>query len=243
MSIFSYMVIKNEMDRYLRLAVKELMRHVDGLVIYDDRSDDLTTENMREICGLGNVTFMIRDWLSFSFLENEAEFRQDAWTLMEKAFRPRQDDWILTLDADEFLRSSLPLRQICSETSPEVQALRCRVHEMWGTGDDDQIRVDGFWPTIEATRLCRYDPGARFRTVDSEGRRLPMGRGSLPEVGRTDKDSRFDILHYGYASAEDREIKYRRYSARQGHTPRHVRSIIEPPILAPLQGVGYAAIT
>jgi hypothetical protein len=231
MNIYSYMITKDEKDRYLFDAVKSLTSHVDGLLLYDDQSQDMTAADWRTLAGFGNVNVIIRGNARASFTEDESGFRQDAWTTMVGLFRPRLGDWIITLDADEFLRTTKPLPDICTETSSDIDVLRCKVQEVWGP---DQIRIDGFWDTISAARLCRFQSGSKFANVN-------QGGGSIPLINVREQSSKdFDILHYGYFRPEDRAKKHERYVNTKGHNPKHIQSIIERPVLAPLPRLGYA---
>lgn len=222
MKIYSYVVTKNEADRYLKDCLTSLKEQVDGVCVYDDQSDDDTVDVLRDL----NIPHVIRSNIAPSFMEDESVFRQQAWNLMEALFSPKYGDWILTLDADEFLRINGSLHGICDEaTELTYDALWMHVHEMWGP---DQIRIDGYWPTIEALRLVSYRPNGKF---------LPrkQGGGSIPSYpANVFRTNLADILHYGYFNPDDRMPKYQRYSDTVGHSSQHINSIIEQPMLAQL---------
>lgn len=230
MNIFGYMVVKNELGRYLRESVKYFADAVDGLLIYDDRSDDLTPELIKELVPAKNTTFLIRPPGSPSFADSESDFRQEAWDMMVRHLKPRSDDWILTLDADEFLRMRTPdsLRQACrNATEDNFDGLWMHVHEVWGRDDwRPLVRTDGWWGEISALRLCRYQPKGVFKGQF-------LGGGSLPDnIHRPGRTQEVEILHFGYMTQEDREAKYRRYLGTPGHNPRHINSILQQPVLA-----------
>jgi glycosyltransferase involved in cell wall biosynthesis len=221
MNIYGYMITKNEADRYLEDALYSMSQNTDGFVVFDDRSTDDTPKVVEKF----RVPYKIAAGPSFS--DHEAMFREQAWRFMEVHFKPRLGDWILTLDADETLRTSVPLKEICRRAERESQdALWMHVHELWGP---NAIRIDGAWGTIRALRLAAYKPNGRF-----EKKQNKMGGGSLPDytknVGAT---NRAEILHSGYLKAEDRKAKYERYSQTQGrHVRRHIDSILTEPMLA-----------
>lgn len=225
MRILSYMVVRNEADRYARQSISSVQEHVDGLFIYDDRSDDETVELLNEL----KVSYLIRPANEPSFIEDESAFRNQAWRRMEKLLRPRQGDWILTLDADEVIRMRHPLRQICTEIADRnCVATWMHVHEMW---NETQIRTDGYWAQIRAKRLAIYEPHGEFQTFEDHR----LGGGSLPVLkGEVWTTEDAEILHYGYAKERDRGAKYARYKNKTGHASRHIESILQPPILAPL---------
>lgn len=225
MRVFSYMVTRNEADRYLRQSIQSAQEHTDGFFIYDDRSDDGTIELLQEL----KVQHFIRPPNDLSFVENEADFRNQAWQRMAKLLGTRDGDWIFTLDADEILRTNIPLREICEDLDQRgYVAAWMHVHEMWTEG---QIRTDGYWGQIRAKRLGKYQPHGQFQTFEQHR----FGGGSLPiihgEVGTTETA---DILHYGYTKDRDKKMKYERYRNVPGHNHTHVESILGTPVLAPL---------
>lgn len=225
MRILSYLITKNEAGRYLEQTVHNLREHVDELIVYDDRSDDNTVQILQDL----KVNYFIRPSLELSFLENEADFREQAWERMENLLDPRHQDWVLSLDADEVLRTSRNLHDICAEATQQGHGgLRMHIHEMW---TPTQIRTDGWWDQTTGVRLSEYMPGSHFRSFETHR----FGGGSLPVfTGPVADLTEADILHYGYTRQEDREAKYQRYKGRLGHNPRHIDSILATPMLAEL---------
>jgi hypothetical protein len=55
-----------------------------------------------------------------------------------------------------------------------------------------------------------------------------MACGSEPLYARKNPANQFDIkmLHFGYATEEDRLEKYDRYISRPGHNISHIKSIV-----------------
>lgn len=229
MDMYGYMVTYNEGDRYLREAIESLKGQVAGLFVYDDQSTDNTVDILQEL----KLPHLVRPAGRPSFLEHEGVFRQDAWSRMTSMFSPKSGDWIITLDADEQLRSCCPLRDVAATAQDQGEnGTWMQVREMWAK---DQMRVDGFWGGIKALRLCAFKPDGLFKTFRQNGDPIRMGGGSLPDyVDRPGKTTLADILHYGYYDPEGRPAKMKRYSAVPGHNPRHIRSIMQPPMLAPL---------
>lgn len=227
------MVTRNEAGRYLKEAVDSIRPLVDNLFVYDDRSTDETAIRLAE----WKVPHIVRKRSHPSFLDNEDVFRQNAWERMEAMFGPRPGDWIITLDADEQLRTSHELITLAQNARDMGQdALWMHVHEVWEEG---KIRVDGFWPSIKALRFCEWKPDATFkhRRTDEGPVHQQMGGGSLPDyVSNPGRTHLADILHFGYFRASERQRKMERYlSIRDsGHNKRHLKSIITTPTLAPL---------
>ena len=221
MNIFSYIVTKNEAGRYLEDTLSSLREQVDGICVFDDRSDDNTVEILKNL----RIPHMINSW-GRPFLDDESAFRERAWRFMEDLFEPLPGDWILTLDADEALREKRSLQEVCVQAHVTGQdALWMHVHELWSP---TEIRTDGYWGTIRALRLAAWKANGKFAPKK-------MGGGSLPDyIQNAGETSDLDILHYGYVRQEDREAKHARYSGTSGHSSRHISSILQSPTLAQL---------
>jgi glycosyltransferase involved in cell wall biosynthesis len=219
------MVTHNEAGRYLRPCLEWLAKAVDKIVIYDDRSTDRTVE----ICEERGCTVHVREGTVPAFVVNEAEFRSAAWRTL--AAEVDRGDWILCIDADEFLvatngeteRGELDR---LAEMSFGSDGYQLGVREVFDVVDGiPMIRVDNFWGSISGVRYVEWTPDAAF--PDKK-----MGCGSVPAaIQHTTMAPGIDILHYGYTSLLDRESKYNRYSRRAGHNPKHIASILTTPTL------------
>jgi glycosyltransferase involved in cell wall biosynthesis len=242
MRIIGHMVTRNEMGRYLPAAIHELRSHVTDIVAFDDRSDDGTYEYL----AAHDVTVGRRSGGS-SFASHEGQFRQAAWDFLASAAEPEAGDWILCLDADEFLSlGTFPsleqaLREIPFFTHNDVTALMLSIDEVFDVAPDGTplIRIDGFWGKISACRLVRWRGGGEFRSVASGGGSVPNAWARHPVKLLNPR-----ILHLGYATMADRQAKYERYRGTTGHSPRHIASIKERGQLVPFgQGVPPALAT
>lgn len=207
---------RNEADRYLLDCMKWNGEKLDDVFVYDDQSTDDTAQIARD-CGA--VVEVRRDEV-IPFAVNEGAFRLAAWRAMEREMSPAIGDWIICLDADEFLIGDPPDFFV----GRHEQALRVRVHECFGEDDAGypKIRTDGFWGDIWGARFGRYLTGCAHTPE-------PLGGGSLPkeldDVAVTTEG--ISILHYGYYEASDRDRKYHEYSANIGrHSRSHVDSIM-----------------
>lgn len=235
MNIYGHMVAYNEADRYLSDVLIWHARFLDGFHVYDDDSTDLTFEIADQA---PNTVAESRPEGVSSFLEDESSFRQAAWESMERMLRPTSEDWILCIDADEFLVSDSDERaglEGLIEAASAVGAVKLKIDEIFAVSSDGLPwkRVDGFWDEISGVRLVRYVPGSVFKA-------RKMGGGSVPVLGpdapldMTQEPTR--ILHYGYARAEDQAEKYLRYSNldNNGHSRKHINSILDEPTLEPV---------
>lgn len=232
--IIAQMVVRNEADKYLQSCLEWNRQWWDELHVYDDRSTDDTPN----ICSkFGYVTERPED--APSFLEDEGQFRQDAWRHMEETVLPSEDDWVFALDADEFLVGTLNrwdpkdgLRLLIN-ASVELnrESVPIPVPEVWEHVVTPMVRTDGYWAKNKNERLVRYRRGATFR----EG----MGSGSVPESKRKTLNSVYavSLLHYGYTIDGAAEAKYELYSKNPGrHNPKHIESIVATPELSEWTG-------
>lgn len=219
------MVTHNEAGRYLRHALGWLDKVVDKIVVYDDRSTDRTVEIARE---LGCVVH-VREGTVPSFIINEGEFRTAAWLTL--APEVDKGDWVLCIDADEFLiatngeteRGELDR---LAEMAFGSDGYTLNVREVFDVQDGNpMVRVDNFWAAITGVRFVEWTPEATF--PDQK-----MGCGSVPAaIQHTTMAPGLDILHYGYAAPADRQTKHDRYTRRAGHNPKHIASILTKPTL------------
>lgn len=229
MNIYSYLVTRNEAGRYLKTVLDGIVGWADGLVVYDDQSTDETVQIVRHF---GGVTCFVRPDDVPSFMEHEAQFREAAWRAMEDALKPQSGDWIVTLDADEFLRRPPSRRALQRLATIGFDGVRSPVHECWGSQDGDlQIRTDGFWGKITAVRACLWQPDGVFADRSLAG-------GSVPSyVTKIANTNDISIVHLGYFRAEDRQSKYERYVGKPGHNPKHISSILAKPTLDILENI------
>jgi hypothetical protein len=235
--ILGHMVTHNEMGRYLTTTIPWLASLVDDIHVYDDRSDDGTYEYLQR----AGVAVEQRPQSAVSFRENEGRFRGGAWQRLDARLRPRSRDWILCVDADEFVvpaitdatsgRTDLQTAITNARLSGQ-QAVSFVVAEIFGFGDDGwpAQRIDGFWGSIRACRLVAWRSGGYFPPRNSAG--------SVPESWHHGYDPvrGLQILHLGYARQEDRVAKTQRYLASSSHNLGHVMSILDTPTLVPWDG-------
>lgn len=218
MRIYGLMVTRNEADRYLHSSISWLKTQVDEVFVYDDRSTDGTIGVARD----AGAHVEIRPLDDPSFLDDESLFRQASWDALGAHGDLTTDDWVVIVDADEFLVGEVDLRTMLAENP--TYGIQVKVNEVFlGSEDVLYIRTDGSWGNIWTVPFIRYTSERKIRQVG-----LGCTRGPLPEEGLIVDDP--SILHFGYLQKQDREEKYSRYSGRRGHNPRHIRSILTPGI-------------
>lgn len=232
--ILGMMCVRNEGDRYLA-HVLDWHSFLDGVFVYDDQSTDDTVACARE-WGASQVIERTNDVPSF--MQHEGEFRQAAWEQFEISMHPQLGDWVLSIDADEFWEPAYgsPRERlddaVCVAKAGDSNGVTLNVVEVFDVDREGKTwrRTDGFWGTITATRLFAYQLGGRIANRE-------MGCGSVPTYVSTagHPTTTGALVHYGYATPDDRQAKFLRYSNHRnnGHNPQHIASIIEQPFLTP----------
>jgi glycosyltransferase involved in cell wall biosynthesis len=224
--ILAHLVARNEADRYLDAVLAAL--RVDAIHLYDDGSTDDTVA----IAQARGAVVSSRRLEVPAFMEDEGAFRQAAWHAMVDAIQPSAGDWVLTLDCDELVvAKGEPAWAMEAAVLTALEAgavgVRLPIPEIWELGGKPRQRLDGFWAGLSAPRLFAYRPGGRFRSG--------LACGSVPTYvtgGYISPDNcGLTIAHLGYADAEDRLQKYRRYAGLPCHNPSHISSICAPPRL------------
>lgn len=226
MRVFSITVTRNEADRYLAEVLDTLAGFVDHRFVYDDQSTDATVD----LAIAAGCEVWSRGDGTPSFLEHEGAFRQAAWRVFETTMTPAPEDWVLSVDADEFLATAhdraTVLRDIAA-TAGDRYSATIRIPEVFGADGDGcpLIRTDGFWNTIAARRFFRYEPGGHFRDKAMGCGSEPTYVNAHPTIAKLDDPV---LLHYGYAAEADRRTKHTRYTtlADHGHSSTHVQSIL-----------------
>ncbi len=222
------LVTHNESSRYLSPCLDWVTKFTDEIVVYDDRSVDSTVS----VCAAAGAIVRIRPQEAPSFLSHEGQFRADGWQTL-KMVSPTKDDWILCIDADEFVVSTNGettrghLERL-AETADNMDGYRLNFHEVFSIDHDGipQIRQDGYWSNVTGIRFCRW--------IDGPFPDRRQGCGSVPAAVQHVSDaSGIDILHYGYATAGDRYNKHQRYTEHSGHNPAHIASILGQARLTP----------
>lgn len=231
MRLFALMPTKNEAGRYLAANLVWHQSIFDVIFVFDDRSDD-GTPHLAEALG---AQVMVRPDGVPSFLEHEGRFRQAAWDALIEGYNLNEDDWVMAIDADEFLVCEQPYGLEMFNTAVKAQqsghlSVQIPVPEVFDQTPEGVplIRTDGFWPNQHSARFVRFQPDGKYRDAE-------MASGQVPAYAMQNsapKNHDLAILHYGYCDLADRIAKYERYSAIQtGHNPAHIASILETPTL------------
>lgn len=231
MRVIGHMVTRNEHGRWLTDTLPWLLEICAGHVaVYDDQSTDETVAYAES----RGAAVARREDIVPSFANHEGVFRWAGWRFLEQSQTPRPGDWILAVDADELLLSKT--------AGGDLLVVIHQLHEAIATAEHDRqtsiafnvaevfsfdsmgwplVRFDGYWGTINACRLAKWQPGGTFDARREGGGSLPSGWAHNARLATA-----LEIFHLGYAREEDRYAKRERYSEGTGHNPRHVASIL-----------------
>lgn len=222
------LVVKNELGRYLPECIGHLREFVDHIVVLDDGSTDRTGEWLDDNAdGKMSVTHLEPEDGFFSGHEGRKRQRLLDLTLAQ------EPDWVLNIDADEFISDGDKVRDYITNQPRFVGTLP--MEEVWAAEKSAlKIRMDGGWrphpvPCLWSASLS----GMRGRPLQITNNALACGR--EPEVvrryyGRA-RPTGSSILHFGWANRSERQSRYERYVTADGgrfHRNSHLDSIMWP---------------
>lgn len=230
MRLVASLITKNEMDRYLPLAVGHLTSYCDEIRVLDDGSTDGTYEWLAEREGMG--VRVLRN-PGPAFFEHEGRARQNLldWTLEA---RP---DYVLSIDADEFVGDPELLRE--SLTGMPVYTLH--LVEAWKINHGGiSIRVDGLWGPRRVPIVYQV-PRLASRQWTIADRALACGREPTAVVKQAARAPHIDteVFHFGWTRVAERQRRAERYFEHDGgkfHQNRHLQSILFPDNKVGLKG-------
>ena len=214
------MIVKNELDRYLTLAVEHLLTFCDEIRVLDDFSDDGTYEWLLARDGVYVLTNPGESFLTF---ESDARNELLKWTMVG------DPDYVLSIDADEFVGNPQLIRKIVDSPLP-APVYTLDMEEVWRVDQNLHIRTDGAWKS----RLCPIlwkAPETLTREWMIPPRKLACGR--EPQKVRRTKFQRSGspVYHFGWANVPERQARAERYFEHdQGkfHRDQHLQSILWP---------------
>jgi glycosyltransferase involved in cell wall biosynthesis len=242
MSLVASMIVKNEMGRYLPLAVRHLLTYVDEIRVLDDGSDDGTFEWLVE--ETDERVSVLRN-SGPSFFEHEGRARQTLldWVLQSKA------DYCLGIDADEFIGDPAVIRDVLAEGTEAVYLLS--LVEAWKADHGGiSIRVDGLWGARKVPMLYQL-PSTPPRRGNQRGwqiqnKQLACGREPIIVI-RSSRHAPLlstEVFHFGWTNESGRQARAERYFEHDGgnfHADRHLQSILFPDSKVALRGQVWPA--
>lgn len=236
MRVAASLIVHNELDRYLIPCLMHLQKWVDVIVILDDNSTDGTQDVLRGLTW--DCEVVVRGNESVTFRENEGAARS---TLSELTLE-QQPDWVLAIDADEFVGNGTQVRE-CLETDNGPLVWKLCMSEVWKVNSEKMyIRIDGGWRPHEAPILWSTRIAGQHGIQAKE---LASGRVSsevLRENSRRAGVTGQQVFHFGWTSEPERERRWRRYHEQDGgrfHASQHIASIMYPDERVHLCGQGW----
>jgi glycosyltransferase involved in cell wall biosynthesis len=229
------MIVKNEMNRYLPLAVSHLLTYVDEVRVLDDGSDDGTYEWLLETEGVK----VLRN-PGPSFFEHEGRARQNLldWVRKSKA------DYALGIDADEFVGEPAVIRETMAAATMPVYLLQ--LVEVWKIDlGGISVRVDGLWGPRKVPMLYQLPKGrGTGRDWKIQDKQLACGREPIAVVKASRGAPLLDtqIFHFGWTHESERQARAERYFEHDGgqfHASRHLQSILFPDNKVSLRGYAW----
>lgn len=231
MKLVASLIVRNELDRYLGLAIEHLQQYTDEIRVLDDGSTDGSGEYLRD----QGVSVLVNDGPTFK--EHEGAARQRLLTHTMGA----EPDWILAIDADEFVGDPYRLRAAIEDSSSRGRlgppAYTLDMQEVWeATPEILGIRTDGGWRPHGCPILFRVPtlPQERRQGWKINPKRLACGR--EPMIVRRNyglaRASGSAVLHFGWARESERQARYEHYVELDGgryHANSHIQSIVAPP--------------
>jgi glycosyltransferase involved in cell wall biosynthesis len=212
------MIVKDEMKRYLPLAVDHLLTYVDEIRVLDDSSTDGTYEYLEAKDGVN----VMRN-PGPAFFEHEGKARQYLykWTLQGLP------DYVLAIDADEFVTDPTYLRAAMEQGAPVYTLSLVEAWAVSNRGID--IRVDGLWGPRKIPIL--YQIIRQSRNWRIAQKQLACGREPEQVIQRARRAtaSGSSVIHFGWANEAERTVRAQRYYDHdQGkfHQNRHLQSIL-----------------
>ena len=197
--VFS-MIVHNEADKYLSKVLESVKTFADDVLIIDDAS----TDNTAEVCE--NI---LKDF-PHTIIKNKKSMFKTEYKLRMKQWKETlklNPGWIMTLDADEIPEASFKdtIKELIKIDNIDVYNFR--LFDMW---NDKEYREDKYWSLHQRymTRLIRYQPKFKykFKKTNQHCGTFPK---NINELVNANMDVR--IKHYGWATPEIREAKYKRY--------------------------------
>lgn len=227
MKLVASMIVKDEMSRYLPLAVGHLLTYVDEIRVLDDGSTDGTYEWCQDTDGVE----VLRN-PGPAFFEHEGRARQN---LLNWVFESRAD-WVLGIDADEFVGDPSVVRDAV-ETATQYTVYCLWLVEAWKVDMGSiSIRVDGAWGPRRVPMLYQLPKGGpprrgqgRFWTI--QDKQLACGREPIAVIREGGRAPRLgaEVFHFGWTREADRPDRAQRYFDHDGgkfHQNKHLQSIL-----------------
>jgi glycosyltransferase involved in cell wall biosynthesis len=223
MKLVASAIVRNEANRYLEPWLDHLLTFCDEVRLLDDNSSDATPE-----IAAGYPKVRTRQNTDSAFFVHEADARNALLRWTAEA----QPDYVLSIDADEFIGDTAALQAAMrfGERAEPVYSLTMR--EVWKINDEQiGLRVDGQWGDRRCPLLWRAPARLQGNRWRIPRRKLACGREPQAVRGQRGFDTGIGIYHFGWTRASERERRAERYFEHDGgrfHAAAHLQSILWP---------------
>lgn len=191
-------------ERTLPAALDSVSSWCDDIYVIDDRSADNTAEILRQHPAVTNIVRARSDLPPTPWLIPESAGLELLYRMGDFC-RP---DWILMIDADQFVEADGDIRDVLARTPLDVAALMCPMIPSWDDPEfPDMIPVMG---TAESVRgpFWRWYPGLR---AGSKALHNPHWPTNVTDHGRIELVHEIRLVHSGWASLGERIAKVEYY--------------------------------
>lgn len=224
------MIVRDELDRYLKPVTETLLQTVDEIRAVDDGSTDGTGEWLESLDRVN-----VKRLEATEFYAHEGRARQKALTWAYKAGPTH----LLAIDADELLENGDQLRASLAED--RVMTWSLDMEEIWKTTPDlMSVREDGGWrahPVMVCYQYVRVVGNQRGWMIPDQA----LASGRVPRrvaMNGRRMISGAKLLHLGWACEADRQARYDRYVEHDSgkfHKSAHLDSIMWPDSMVRLR--------
>jgi glycosyltransferase involved in cell wall biosynthesis len=217
MKVVASAIVRNEAGRYLDLWLDHLLAFCDEVRLLDDGSTDDTWE----IASREGVAITANEGPAFFEYESEARNALLRWTM------EGQPDYVLAIDADEFIGDTEELRKAVLDGHP-VYSLTMR--EAWKVdGTRLGLRIDGLWGDRRCPILWQAPRALRGSRWQIPRRKLACGREPIAVRGQRGVQTGIGIYHFGWTRERERVARAERYFEHDRgrfHADKHLQSIL-----------------
>ncbi len=224
MNLVASLIVRDELDRYLRPCITSLLSFVDEVRVLNDHSTDGSDEWLRE-----QPRVHLTDSRAEPMFEHEGAARN---ALLQWTFQAKPTH-VLAIDADEFVTDGAAIRAAC-ETNAGRGSWSLGMEEVWRADERNLwIRQDGGWKAQErGIPILWQAPRARVGATGAwqiPMRQLACGREPAAVRRFRPIPSGSGLLHFGWSCKADRAERYQRYVDHDGgrfHNRAHLDSIM-----------------
>lgn len=243
MRLIGSMVARNEVDRYLELAIEHALTYCDEVVILDDGSTDELADPEWVYSRFTNVTVERRERAGDGpTFDHEGRTRQ----LLLESTMEQDPTHIIVIDADEFVADPEGLRAGLGQGS--TIGYRLCMEEAWRADPDGiDIRCDGGWHP-HAVPIVFRAPAELYGDWRIQDQALACGREpvAMRKLQTQGESTELDveILHFGWVNLAEREQRFQRYVAADGgkfHRNAHIQSIAFPDSRIDFERIAWPA--